>query len=50
LGSEAHLVDNVNPHNVSLGGNYSYYQNILRNLKKKSLHLKHIFEMIEKDL
>lgn len=50
LGAEAHLVDSASPHSVSLGGNYSYYQNILRNLLKRNLHLRQIFEKVEGDL
>jgi hypothetical protein len=50
LGAEAHLVDSASPHLVSLGGNYSYYQNILRSLLKRSLHLRQIFELVEGEL
>jgi hypothetical protein len=50
LGAEAHLVDTANAHLVSLGGNYSYYLNILRNLLKRNLLLRQIYEKIELDL
>lgn len=35
---------------ISLGGNYSYYQNILRSLLKRNLHLRQIFEKVENEL
>jgi hypothetical protein len=50
LGAEAHLVDTANYHLISLGGNYSYYLNILRNLLKRNLHLRQIYEKVESDL
>lgn len=50
LGAEAHLVDTPSPHMVSLGGNYSYYQNILRSLLKRNLHLRQIYEKVEGEL
>lgn len=50
LGAEAHLVDAPSPHLVSLGGNYSYYQNILRSLLKRNLHLRQIYEKVEGEL
>lgn len=50
LGAEAHLVDSASPHQISLGGNYSYYLNILRNLLKRNLHLRQVYERIEGEL
>ena len=50
LGAEAHLVDSASPHQISLGGNYSYYLNILRNLLKRNLHLRQVYEKIEGEL
>jgi hypothetical protein len=50
LGAEAHLVDTASPHLISLGGNYSYYQNLLRSFLKRNLHLRQIYEKVEPDL
>lgn len=50
LGAEAHLVDFSSPHMISLGGNYSYYQNLLRSFLKRSLHLRQVYERVEADL
>lgn len=49
LGAEAHLVSTASAHSISLGGSYSYYSNILRNLLKRNLHLRQIYEKIEAD-
>lgn len=43
-GAELMLVGGANHHAISLGGNASYYKNIMRSMLKRSWQLKEVYE------
>jgi hypothetical protein len=44
------LVDGSNHHSTSLGGNSSYYKNILRSLLKRNWQLKELYDRLIPEL
>ena len=49
-GSEILLVDGANHHSTSLGGNNTYYKNIMRSLLKRNWQLKELHERLAPEL
>jgi hypothetical protein len=49
-GSEQLLVDGPTVHAISLGGNHSYYKNIMRSMLKRSLKLKEVYDRLVPEL
>lgn len=49
-GSEIMLEAGGSEHSISLGGNHSYYKNIMRSVLKRNWHIKEVYDLLQPEL